>query len=158
MRAGVPLPLPRATVSVIAITSAIAIAAMLVAAPTSAATYRCDADGRTTYGDRPCTTGRQSDVAIDPATPTAADRAAAAARLRSDRAAVAALERERDRPGPTTRRVGADRNKQVDACKRLTLRAKRAHEDLDQASLKEQASRRVRSRRADEDLATFCKR
>ena len=127
--------------------------------PASAATYRCDVDGRTLYADRPCDRGRESRVA-DAQAPTAADRASANARARADRAALVALDEARRRDerhdaAASTRR-DVDRRRRLEACTRMTLRARRAREDVETAGPRDQAKARVHARRADEDRAVRC--
>ncbi len=125
------------------------------------AAYRCEADGKTVYSDKPCNAGRQSEVAIDASGPSAADRAAAAARLRSDKAAADAMQRDREKRERAERvpvRAVSDRSKEVGSCRKLAVRARRAHEDYDAAALREQPKKRTRMLRADEDYATLCKK
>ncbi len=124
-------------------------------------TFRCEADGKTIYKDEPCVAGRQSEIQIFDKGPSAADRAAAAARLRSDKAEAIAMQRDREKREQVERvavRAGSDRGKQGYACAKLAVRAKRAHEDYDAAGPREQAKKRVRMLRSDEDYAALCKK
>ncbi len=124
-------------------------------------TYKCQVDGRTVYGDVPCAVGRQSEVPIDATPPLPADRASAAARARDEKKALDGLERDRarrERIEPVSTRAGSDRDKQVKGCAKLTLRAKRAHEDYDRAAGKDRSKAELRMRRADEDFASFCRK
>lgn len=151
---------PRAALDFwLAVIASCAIAGTATAA--SAAAYRCEVDGKTLYSDKPCGAGKQSDVAIDTEGPSAADRAAAAARLRSDKAEADAMQRnreKRERIEPVSTRAVSERSKQVNACGKLAVRAKRAHEDYDIAGPREQIKKRVRMLRADEDYAALCKK
>lgn len=140
---------------------AIAVVTACVASSAWSAAYRCEVDGKTIYSDRPCNIGRQSEVAIDSQGPSVEDRAAAAARLRSDKATAEAMQRDREKREHADRiaiRAGPDRSKQVAACAKLAVRAKRAREDYDTAGPREQSKKRVRMLRADEDYASFCKK
>ena len=125
------------------------------------AAYRCEADGKTIYSDKPCNIGRQSEVAVDASGPSIEDRAAAAARLRHDKATADAMQRDREKreriEGVSTR-AGSDRSKQLNACTKLAVRARRAHEDYDAAGPREQSKKRVRRLRAEEDYAALCKK
>jgi hypothetical protein len=129
-----------------------------------AETYRCEADGRVAYSDKPCAAGRQSTIsAEDPVDP--ADRAAAAARLRNDKATIAQLDRAREREREQDLRAAAlakkrdsDLGKHMQACAKLARRARTAHDDFDLAGPRDQAKARVRMRRTDEDYAALCKR
>lgn len=124
------------------------------------ATYRCEVDGKTSYGDQPCSVGRQSEVATASPQPSAADRAAAATRLRNDKSAAAAMQRDREKreradlvPG----HAASEYRKRVRACTKLAVRARRAREDYEAAGLREQPKKRVRMLRAEEDRAMLCK-
>ncbi len=145
--------------SLLAIIASCAVVTPAIAA--SAAAYRCEVDGKTLYSDKPCGVGKQAEVAIDTEGPSAADRAAAAARLRNDKAAADAMQRDREkreRIEPVSRRTVSERSKQRDACTKLAVRARRAHEDYDAVAPREQARKRVRMLRADEDFAALCKK
>lgn len=125
------------------------------------AAYRCEVDGKTLYGDQPCNTGRQSEVAIDSQGPSAADRAAAAQRLRSDKAAAAVMQREREKRERVERvpgRAASERNKEVRACAKLAVRARRAREDYDATGPGDRPKKRIRMLRAEEDYAAQCKK
>ena len=122
-------------------------------------TYRCDAGGAITYSDKPCTAGRQIAVDVAMEGPNAADRTAAAQRLRDDKATIEAIERERLERNRRT--FGPDRRvrrppKPPHACDKLALRVARAREDLQSAPQPQQESKRVKVRRAEEDYAS-CK-
>jgi hypothetical protein len=129
-----------------------------------AETYRCEIDGRVTYSDKPCAAGKQSTIAADdPVDPT--DRAAAAARLRTDKAAIAQLDRAREREREQDLRAAAlakkrdsDVGKHMQACAKLARRARTAHDDFDLAGPRDQAKAHIRMQRADEDYAALCKR
>jgi hypothetical protein len=139
----------------------LAIAASCASGSAWSAAYRCEVDGKTVYGDKPCVTGRQSEVAIDDNRPNAEDRAAAAARLRSDKAAADAMQRDREKRERVERvpaRAVSERSKEVNACAKLAVRARRAHEDYDTAGPRDQPKKRIRMLRADEDYATLCKK
>lgn len=149
------------TKSLVAFRLAAMIVASCVAGSAWSAAYRCQADGKTIYSDKPCNVGRQSGVAIDTSGPSAEDRAAAAARLRNDKATVEAMQRDREkreRPEPVASRAGSDRAKQLNACTKLAVRARRAHEDYVAAGPREQPKKRMRMLRAEEDYASFCKK
>ncbi|MGI9024864.1 MAG: DUF4124 domain-containing protein [Burkholderiaceae bacterium] len=152
------------TKSCIAFMLAAFVVASCVVGSSWSAAYRCEADGRTIYSDKPCSAGQQSEVAIDASGPSAEDRATAAARLRSDKATAKALQRDREKRerGERTERVstraGSDRAKEVNACTKLAVRARRAHEDYNAAGPREQAKKRVRMMRAEEDYAALCKK
>ena len=149
------------TKSRVAFRLAVAIVGSCIAGSAWSAAYRCEVDGKTIYSDKPCGIGRQSEVAIDTQGPSAEDRAAAAARLRSDKGEANAMQRDREKREQVERvavRAGSDRSKQGYACAKLAVRAKRAHEDYDTAGPREQAKKRVRMRRADEDYAALCKK
>ena len=122
------------------------------------AAYRCEVDGRTIYSDKPCRVGRQSEVAVDIQGPSATDRAAAAARLRNDKAEANAMQHEREKREQVAVRTSLDRRREVNACPKLAIRAKRAHEDYATAGPREQTKKRVRMLRADEDYAALCKK
>ncbi len=141
-------------------------AALLLACAQSAAatTYRCEVDGRVTYGDRPCAVGTQATVTTaDPVEP--ADRAAAAARLRQDQAAVAKAERDRERErqqdlraATLARQRDSDIAKHSRACAKLFRRARDAHDAFDLAGPRDQPKARLKAQRADQDFAALCKR
>ena len=145
------------------VTVALAASVLMSCAASGAwsAAYRCEIGGKITYSDKPCNGGRQSEVAIDSEGPSAADRAAAAARLRSDKGTADAMQRDREkreRIDPVPVRAGLDRNRHINACGKLAVRAKRAHQDFDAAAARDQAKKRVRMLRADEDFAALCKK
>ena len=145
----------------VAVALAAAVLMSCAASGAWSAAYRCEIGGKTTYSDKPCNVGRQSEVAIDSEGPSAADRAAAAARLRSDKAAADAMQRDRESRERVDRlpiRGGLDRGREVNACAKLAVRAKRAHEDYNVATPRDQAKKRVRMLRADEDYAALCKK
>ena len=140
---------------------AIAVVACCATGSAWSAGYRCEVDGKTIYKDEPCVAGRQSEILIFDKGPSANDRAAAAERLRNDKAAAEAMQRDREKRERLERvatRPGSDRSRQVNACAKLAVRAKRAHEDHDAAGPREQARKRVRMLRADEDYAAVCKK
>ena len=140
--------------------------ALLTACGIAGATaYRCDDAGRVTYTNLPCPSGRQTELRETARAPSAEDRAAAVDRARADQSRLAAIERRREeerrqdqRAAALTARRGVDRGKQKDACPRLALRARRAHEDVETAGPRDQATKRVRARRADDDYAALCRR
>ena len=106
---------------------------LVVSASASAVAYRCTVDGRTTYSDRPCTSGTQSQLAVDAAPPSAADRAAAEERLRIDQRTAAELQRERlarEQVAPVSAKANAEHARQARNCAKLTLRARRAPRGL----------------------------
>ena len=125
-------------------------------------TYRCDDAGRVTYSDLPCPSGRQTRIAGTARAPSAEDRAAAIDRARADQAQLATIERRRDQERRQEQRAAAlaarRGERQKDACPKLALRAKRAHEDVEAAGPRDQPVKRVRARRADEDYMALCRR
>ena len=130
-----------------------------------AAAYRCDDGGRVTYTNLPCPSGRQTEVVDRAASPTARDRAAAEARNRADRAQLTVIEdtHERERRQDTkaaavAARRRAGRGKEAAACSKLAVRAKRAHEDYERASPRDQSTQRTRMHRAEDDYAALCKK
>ncbi len=152
------------TTSHVAIKLAVAVVTWCAVNSAWPAAYRCEVDGKTIYSDRPCNIGRQSEVTIDAVGPGAEDRAAAAARLRNDKATAASLQRDREKRERDERfervasRAGFERSRQLNACTKLAVRAKRAHEDYDTAGPRDQPKKRVRMLRADEDYAALCKK
>ena len=137
---------------------------LLTSIAAQAATYRCEVDGRTLYSDLPCPTGKQSTVATESPV-TAADRAAAIERARSDRATLAAIEHDRRRERQEDLRVsaldrkqGRDAAKRTQACVQLSRRARNAHDAFDLAGPRDQPKTRLKMLRADEDYAALCKR
>ena len=149
------------TKSLLALKVAVVVVMACEVGSARSAAYRCEADGKIIYSDQPCSAGRQSEVAVDAPGPSAEDRAAAAARLRNDKAAAVAMERDREkreRVEHVSARAGSDRSKQFNACTKLAVRARRAHEDYNLAGPREQAKKRVRMLRADEDYAALCKK
>ncbi len=137
---------------------AVAVVAWCVIGNAWSETFRCEADGKTIYKDEPCVAGRQSQILIFDKGPSAEDRAAAAARLRDDKAESSAMQHEREKREQVAFRADPDRRREVNACAKLAVRAKRAHEDYGTAGLREQAKKRVRMLRADEDYAALCKK
>ena len=137
---------------------AVAVVAWCAIGNAWAETYRCEANGKIIYKDEPCVAGRQSEILIFDKGPSAEDRTAAAARLRNDKAEANTMQHEREKREQVAFRAGPDRRREVNACAKLAVRARRAHEDYDTAGLREQAKRRVRMLRADEDYAALCKK
>lgn len=129
------------------------------AAP-SAPTYRCEVDGQVRYGDRPCDGGAQRTLDATPG-PTAADRAAAAKRAKSDEATLDRLTTDRvtseQQARALEKRLAGERWKQRNACAKLSVRAKRAQEDVRTADAKNTQRQKTRARRAEEDYAALCK-
>lgn len=148
---------------VLAITLCAGIGAALPAF--AATTYRCEVDGKVTYGDAPCPLGRQSTLVVDDPR-SADDRADAARRLSTDHAQVRELDRERakqaadDARGAAAqaRRVAADRARRTKACARLARQAASARDASDLAGPSDQQKTRLKAQRADEELAAVCKR
>jgi hypothetical protein len=129
-----------------------------------ATTYRCEIDGRTLYSDVPCSVGRQAMVSTDDRV-SEADRAAAAARLRSDKATLSQVERDRARErmeelhiAELDRRRALDAAKRGQTCANLARRARNAHDTFDLAGPRDQAKARLKMQRADEDYAARCRR
>lgn len=142
--------------------AAVALSSFAVAA--TAATYRCEVAGRVTYGDRPCADGRQSVVEsaddVDPA-----ERAAAARRLRDDKAALAENDRLRDRErrqdllaAAAARRRDGDGAKHAQACAKLARRVRNAHDDFEIAGPRDQPKMRLKMQHAEQDFAALCRR
>jgi hypothetical protein len=138
--------------------------ALGLSTPALSATFRCEVDGRVTYGDLPCAAGRQSEVAPTRA-PRPQDHADALARQKADKASLTAIERQQATDEKTRARIamaaargGSDRAKHAEACARLAVRARRAHEDVDLAGPRDQAKARVKEARAAEDYAALCRR
>lgn len=162
MQSRIPSKLSFAAVAwcaMMAMTVAMTVAMTTATTAAWAAAYRCEVDGKTFYGDQPCNVGRQSEVAVDSQGPSAADRAAAAARLRNDKAAATVMQREREKRERVERvptRAGSEYGKQVRACTKLAVRARRAHEDYAAAGPRDQPKKRVRMLRAEEDHAMLC--
>jgi hypothetical protein len=137
------------------------IGAWIVAGSAGATSYRCDDAGHVTYGNQPCTSGRQTEVVGTGAAPNAEDRAAAIARQRADEATLARLARERrqdERAAALAARRGTDRGNSLRSCAKLQKDARQAHDDYDLADPRQQPKARVRMQRADEDYAALCKR
>jgi len=135
------------------------VALVVVTSDARAATYRCEFDGRVTYGDAPCARGSQSELVADPA-PDAASRKAAAARAKAERAALDTVEQDREQ---TERRAAArlarDQvalSRQRVACAKAAVRSKRANEDAAAANGRDTTKAKTRAKRAAEDEATQC--
>jgi hypothetical protein len=129
----------------------------------TAATYRCEADGRVTYSDKPCVGGKQGTVETDdPVDP--ADRAAAAERRRQEQAQLTQFDRNRTREEQQDLRAlalakkrDADIAKHTTACSKLARRARNAHDDFDIAGPSDQPKARLKMEHADQDFAALCK-
>jgi hypothetical protein len=130
----------------------------------AATTYRCEVDGRVTYGDAPCANGRQSTVETNDAR-SAKDRADAARRVATDRAQVDALDRERSRQDSAdarkaaadAKRIAAARLRQTRTCARLARQVATAHDASDLAGPADQTKKQRAARRADEEFGAVCK-
>ncbi len=151
--------------NLLALRTVTGIAMLTACGITGATAYRCDDAGRVTYSDLPCPSGRQTRFVEAARAPSAEDRAAAIDRARADQARLDAIERRRDeerrqdqRAAALAARRGIDRGREKDACPKLALRAKRAHEDAEIAGPRDQPTKRVKARRADEDYAALCRR
>jgi len=130
-----------------------------------AAAYRCDDAGRITYTNLPCPSGRQTEIVDRAPTPSEQDRAAAEARQRSQRAQLTVIEQGHERERAQDAKAAAlaacrnaGRGKELAACSKLALRAKRAREDLDVAPSRDRTAQRARLRRADDDYAALCRK
>lgn len=122
--------------------------------------YKCTAGGRTTYADRPCTTGRATELPPAPAgiRPEGADAVA----TRDARTLVEleklriAREREQarnDRADAREARAAAARRK---TCARLALRRKWAEEDVARTHGSARAAAERRLARARDAMAVEC--
>src|ERR1700733_14748312 len=140
--------------SLVAITTAIiaAVAAMAfvmledrLPGAAAATTYRCEVDGRVTYADAPCASGRQTTVVGDDG-PAAPDKAAAERRRAAERAEEVRFDKQRAREADEARRAAAqarrqtaDRARHAQVCARLARRATTAHDAFDLAGPSDQA-------------------
>ncbi len=141
------------------------VGALATCAMAQATAYRCDDAGRVTYTNLPCPSGKQTELKDRAAAPTAEDLAAAQRRQRADQAKLDAIGRDRAtelKQDQQAAALAARRNvgfgKQADACTKLALKVKRAHEDYDAAGPRDQPARRVRLRRAEDDYAALCRK
>jgi len=147
-----------------AIVNAALSAALLVCTlGATAATFRCEADGRVIYSDKPCVGGKQETVeTTDPVDP--ADRVSAAERRRRDQAQLTqfdrdhARERQQDlRALALARKHDTEVAKRTTACSKLARRARNAHDDFDIAGPNQQPKARLKMQHADEDFSALCK-
>lgn len=118
--------------------------------------YKCTVDGKVSYGEQPCTTGKTTELAVPPAP----DSTAAAALLKEEKAKLAALQKERARVD-----AGEERERQRTAraaattrakCERLRLQVKWAEEDAARADKQTSERARLKARRQAEELAVQC--
>jgi len=135
-----------------------AVAVCAVLASASAQTiHKCMVDGKASYGDRPCTTGVASELAVAPAPaadPITADRLARQHALAQqltlrDVLADAAERQEQQR----ARRAAAS---QKSRCDRLRLRQQWAREDVRTAGKSSTASAERKARRQAQAMALEC--
>ena len=135
-----------------------AVAACAVLASASAQTmYKCMVDGKPSYGDRPCTNGVASELALAPTPAADPDTAARLARQHAlaqqltlrDVLADAAERQEQQR----ARRAAAS---QKIKCERLRLRQQWAREDVRSASKNASASFERKARRQAQAMALEC--
>jgi hypothetical protein len=145
---------------------AVAAVALVDRAPQAGAAtlYRCEADGRVTYSDVPCPSGRQSTIAGADG-PSAADRATAARRLAADRAQMAQFDKQQARADEDDRKAAAQARKDRataahhgQVCAALARRAATAHDAFDLAGPSDQGKTRLKAQRADEERDAVCKR
>jgi hypothetical protein len=126
-----------------------------------AETYRCEVDGKTLYSDAPCAVGKQTGVIADDPSVGPTDKAAAAARLRADKATLADLDRRRAqelKEDQQAAALAAKRGRSPRPCAKLELRARRAHEDFARAAPKDQEKARSKMQRTEDDYSALCKR
>lgn len=152
-----------AVVSVIA-SAGVALAAATTPATAATTVHRCDVDGRVLYADVPCAAGRTTALWLPDSDVPAADREAAARRAAADRRALAEIDRAQANERADDRRAAAaaarrhsDRDRQVRGCAKLSMAARRAHDDYDVAGPAAQPKARLRMQRADDDYAALCK-
>jgi len=139
-----------------------AVAACAVFASASAQTiYKCSVNGTLWYGDRPCTTGVASELAVTPAPPPDPDTIARLARqhalaqqlIKRDAARDYRDELEAERELQRARRAASAHKLK---CDRLRLRQQWAQEDVRSAADKSAAKARVKARRQGEAMALEC--
>jgi hypothetical protein len=118
--------------------------------------YKCSADGKVAYADRPCSNGQSVELQV-PAAPAAAPAREQALRART---ALQQLEKTRltreladERAQARAERSAASRRQK---CKRLLLRRKWADEDLARSRGPRVEAARTRLRRYAEELAVEC--
>lgn len=147
---------------VIMVVVIIALLWLLTGAPAGAGVmYKCVDNGKVSYGDRPCETGKSETVTIHAAPEySAADKATLVrqtkevARIEKEHAKQQAqLEHERERAAERTRRSAAVHAKK---CAALTLAQRWALEDARAAAGKQAGAAKLKARRAAEKLALEC--
>jgi len=119
--------------------------------------HKCTVDGKLSYGDRPCTAGVASTLAVTPAPAPDPDTAARLARQRvlamhlsaRDVANEQRAEQERER----AQRSKAGRQIK---CDRLRLRHGWTEDDLRRAGAKATEATRIKARRQAQSLALEC--
>jgi hypothetical protein len=120
--------------------------------------YKCTADGKTSYADRPCARG--ASVVLPP--PAGVDASTGSVRTDDSRALLELeklrLEREKraqqaEREDKRAVRLAATRRKQ---CERLRLHVRWAEEDVARMRGRSQEQARTRLRRRRETLAVEC--
>ena len=118
--------------------------------------YRCDVNGKVSYGEQPCTGGKTSALAV-PTAPIGNDAATA---LERDKARLAALQKERAVEGAREEKERARAARTAEAtrqkCERLRLQVKWAQEDAARAGKEASAAARLKARRQAESLAVQC--
>jgi len=126
----------------------------------AAASYRCEAGGKFTYGDTPCTTGAGKNLATPPS-PRAEDVRTAQQRAQREAQALAQLgEQQRAAEERALRadrqqtRLAATNRKKCDA---LALQKKWRDEDAARAPVKSADKRKQAARRVDDRYSMRCK-
>jgi hypothetical protein len=122
--------------------------------------YKCTEGGRTTYADRPCATGRATElppppVGIRPEGAESVPTRDARTLLELEKLRIA-REREQERAARAdARQARADATRRK-TCARLALRRKRAEEDVARAHGRARAAAERRLTRARDALAVEC--
>ena len=139
-----------------------AVAACAVLATVHAQTiYKCSVNGALWYGDRPCTAGVASELAVTPAPPPDPDTIARLARqhalaqqlVRRDAARAYYDEMEAARELQRARRAASSQKRK---CDRLRLRQQWAQEDVRGAADKSAGKAQVKARRQGQAMALEC--
>jgi len=139
-----------------------AVAACAVFATAQAQTiYKCSVNGTLWYGDRPCTSGVASELAVTPAPPPDPETIARLARqqalaqqlIKRDAARDYHDEMEAARELQRARRAASAQKLK---CDRLRLRQQWAQEDVRSAADKSADKARIKARRQGEAMALEC--
>lgn len=120
------------------------------------AIYKCESDGKVTYGDAPCDGGK----ALEIAAPTPSDTDAAVRQAMRERKALSQLEKERhkreaveDRERKSANRADAAKRKKCDT---LARRQERANEVVRTSVGKANERAKLKARHVAEDYEAAC--